>query len=147
MNIDSQNQSKINLCQTISCNSTSLNVSFDSGATVTLVSKKVADMSIGNENVKCNCNTIGGQSSLEGSDAVQIPLALSDGGTHVLKALVTDKHLGQVDMLPPLVDVAQVFDVPKGDFAARDGGAIDIMVGRDNSHLFPQALEFPKKTN
>jgi hypothetical protein len=39
MNIDSQNQAIINLCQTISCNSNSLNICFDSGATVTLVSK------------------------------------------------------------------------------------------------------------
>jgi hypothetical protein len=74
-------------------------------------------------------------------------LALSNGGTHVLKTLVTDKPLGQVAVLPPHADVAQVFDVPKGDFAARDGGAIDIMVGQDNSHLFPQALGTSSKAD
>jgi hypothetical protein len=39
MKINSLNQSEINLCQTVSCNNTSLNIGFDSGATVTLVSK------------------------------------------------------------------------------------------------------------
>jgi hypothetical protein len=37
--------------------------------------------------------------------------------------------------------------VPKGDLADRDRGAIDILVGRDNSHLFPQALGSPQKTD
>jgi hypothetical protein len=146
MNIDSLNQSKINLCQTVSCNNTSLNIGFDSGATVTLVSKKVAEMSIGKENVDYDLDTIEGQGSLKGSGAVHIPLALPGGEIHVLKALITDKPLGEVAVLPPHADVAQSFDVPKGDFAARDGGAIDIMVGRDNSHLFPQALGTSKKT-
>jgi hypothetical protein len=67
---------------------------------------------------------------LKGSGAVQVPLALPDG-VHVLKALIADKPLGQVAVLSPPVDV------PKEEFLARDGGAIDIMVGRDNSHLFP----------
>jgi hypothetical protein len=51
-NIDYQEQSINNLCQTILCDSTSLNICFDSGAQVTLVSEKVAEMSIDRENVR-----------------------------------------------------------------------------------------------
>jgi hypothetical protein len=66
MYLDSQDQSIINLCQTISCNSTTLNICFDSGATVTLVSEKVAEMSIHRKNISYELDTIGGQSSLKG---------------------------------------------------------------------------------
>jgi hypothetical protein len=45
-NVDSQEHSMINLCQTISCNGTSLNICFRTGAQVTLVTEKVAEMSI-----------------------------------------------------------------------------------------------------
>jgi hypothetical protein len=145
MKIDSLNQSEINLCQKISCNSTSLNIGFDLGATVTLVSKKFAEMNIGKENVNNDLDTIEGQGSLKGSGAVHIPLALTGGETHALKALVTDKPLGEVAVLPPHADVAQSLDVPEGDLAARKGGAINIMVGRDNSNLFPKALGSSQK--
>jgi hypothetical protein len=98
--INSQNHTTINLCQTISCNSTPLNVLFDSGATLTLVNKKVAELGINHENVKYNLNT-GGFNCFEGCGAIQVPLALPDGEAHVLKALIVDKPLGQVDINPP----------------------------------------------
>jgi uncharacterized protein YqfA (UPF0365 family) len=44
--INTLDQNVINLCQTISCSDTILNIGYDSGATVTLLSKKVAEMSI-----------------------------------------------------------------------------------------------------
>jgi hypothetical protein len=77
-----------------------LNIDYDSGATVTLVSEKVAEMNIGKENIDHVLDTIGGRGSLKGSGAVCIPLALNDGGMHVLNALVTDKPLGDVAVLP-----------------------------------------------
>jgi hypothetical protein len=98
--INSQNHVTINLCQTISCNSTPLNVLFDSGASLTLVNKKVAEMGINHENVKYNLNT-GGLNCFEGCGTIQVPLALPDGEAHVLKALIVEKPLGQVDMNPP----------------------------------------------
>jgi hypothetical protein len=60
---------------------------------VTLVSEKVAEMSIDKENVRYDLDTIGGRSSLRGSGAVHIPLALKGGGIHALKAFVTNKPL------------------------------------------------------
>jgi hypothetical protein len=104
---------------------------------VTLVSEKVAEMSIDRENISYELDTIGGKSSLKGSGAVRIPLVLTGGGIHVLKAFITNKPLGEVAVLPPHVDVAQSLDVPEGDLAARSGGAIDIMMGMDNLYLFP----------
>jgi hypothetical protein len=98
--ICSQGQNTINLCQTVSCNSTSLNVLFDLGATLTLANKKVAEMGIEHENVKYELNTIS-TNHFEGQGAAQVPLALPDGQVHVLKALVVDGPLGQVDMHPP----------------------------------------------
>jgi Retroviral aspartyl protease len=98
--VNSQEQTTINLCQTISCNSTPLNVLFDSGATMTLVNKKVAEMGIRHEIIKYELNTIG-NNCFEGCGAVQVPLALPDGKARVLKALVVDEPLGQVDMHPP----------------------------------------------
>jgi hypothetical protein len=62
--IDSLDQYTINLCQTVSCNSTTLNIGYDSGATVTIVSKKVAEMNIGKENIDYTLDTIGGRGSL-----------------------------------------------------------------------------------
>jgi hypothetical protein len=100
--ICSQGQNTINLCQTVSCNSTSLNVLSDSGATLTLVNKKVAEMGIEHENVKYKLNTIG-TNHFEGRGAAQVPLALPDGQVHMLKVLVVDELLGQVDMHPPLM--------------------------------------------
>jgi hypothetical protein len=147
-NIDSQEQSiTINLCQTISCDSTTLNICFDSGAQVTLVSKKVAEMSIDRENVRYDLDTIGGRSSLRGSGAVRIPLALKGGGIHALKAFVTNKPIGEVAVLPPDADVAQTFDAPEGSFAARNGGVIDIIMGMDNAHFFPWNLGPSRKTD
>jgi hypothetical protein len=101
--INSQNQNMINLCQTISCNSTPLNVLFDSGATMTLVTKKVAELGINYENVKYGLNAIGAN-CFEGRGTIQVPIALPDGKAHVLKALIVDEPLGQVDMhSPPLM--------------------------------------------
>jgi hypothetical protein len=57
--INSQNHTTINLCQTISYNSTPLTVLFDSGATMTLVTKKVAELGINHKNIKYELNTIG----------------------------------------------------------------------------------------
>jgi hypothetical protein len=96
----SQNKNTVNLCQTISCNSTTLNVLFDTGATVTLVNKKVAEMGINHENVKYDLKTVS-TDHFEGGGAMQVPLALPDGKVHVLKALVANKSLGQVDTHPP----------------------------------------------
>jgi hypothetical protein len=103
MKIDSQERSIINLCQTVLCGSTSLNICFDSGATVTLVSEKVAEMSIDRENVSYALDTMGGRSSLRGSCAVRIPLALKGGGIHVMEAFVTNTPLGEVAVLPPML--------------------------------------------
>jgi hypothetical protein len=72
---------------------------------------------------------------------------LKGGGIHALKAFVTNKPLGEVAVLPPDADVAQTFDVPEGDFAARNGGAIDIMMGMANAHLFPWNLGPSSKTD
>jgi hypothetical protein len=96
----SQNKNAVNLCQTISCNSNTLNVLFDSGATMTLINKKVAEMGINHENVKYDLNTISTK-HFEGRGAKQVPLALPDGNVHVLKALVVNESLGQVDTHPP----------------------------------------------
>jgi hypothetical protein len=96
----SQNKNTVNLCQTISCNSTTLNVLFDSGATMTLINKKVAEMGIDYENAKYNLKTVS-TDHFEGRGAMQVPLALPDGKVHVLKALVANKSLGQVDTHPP----------------------------------------------
>jgi hypothetical protein len=68
----------------VSCNSTTLNIGYDSGATVTLVSEKVAKMNIEKENIDYMLDTIGGRGSLRGSGAVRIPLALKGGGMHVI---------------------------------------------------------------
>jgi hypothetical protein len=57
--IDSLDQNVINLCQTISCNDTTLNIGYDSGATVTLVSKKVAEMNIERKETKYILDTVG----------------------------------------------------------------------------------------
>jgi hypothetical protein len=65
---------------------------FDSGATVTLVTKKVAEMGINHENIKYELDTIG-TNCFEGCGAIQVPLALPDGKTHVLKALIVDEPL------------------------------------------------------
>jgi hypothetical protein len=78
---------------------------------------------------------------------VRIPLALKGGGIEVLKAFVTNKPLGEVAVLPPDADVAQTFDVPEGSFAARNGGAIDIIMGMDNAHFFPWNLGPSRKTD
>jgi hypothetical protein len=118
---------------------------FDSVASMTLVTKKVAAMGLNYENAKYELNTVGAN-CFEGCGAIQVPLRLPDGKTHVLKALIVEGSLGQVDVLPIPYDVAQVLGVPKEKFAARNGGAIDIMVGQDNSHLFPQALGATKMT-
>jgi hypothetical protein len=96
----SQNKNTVNLCQTISCNSTTLNVLFDSGATRTLINKKVAEMGIDYENVKYNLKTVS-TDHFEGRGAMRVPLALPDGKMHVLKALVANKSLGQVYTHPP----------------------------------------------
>jgi hypothetical protein len=146
--IDSLNQYTINLCQTVSCNDTTLNIGYDSGATVTLVSEKVAKMNIEEKNIDYVLDTIGGRNSLRGSGAVRILLAMKGGGMHVLNALVTDKPLGKVAALPPPhTDVEQVLAVPKEELADRRGGAIDILMGRDNSHFFPQDLDSPQGTD
>jgi hypothetical protein len=92
--IDSLDQNVINLCQTISCNDTTLNIRYDSGATVTLVSEKVAKMNIERRKAKYILDTVGEKDGLKGSDAVLIPLAMKNGGMHVLNALVTNKMLG-----------------------------------------------------
>jgi flagellar hook protein FlgE len=97
--IDTLDQNVINLCQTISCNDTVLNVGYDSGATVTLVSKKVAEMSI--ETKKYMLDTVGEKEGLKSSVTVRIPLAMKNDGMHVLNALVTDEMLGKVAVLPP----------------------------------------------
>jgi hypothetical protein len=73
---------------------------FDSGATLTLVTKKVAELGINHENVNYNLNA-GGFNCFEGCGTIQVPLALPDGEAHALKALIVDKPLGQVDMHPP----------------------------------------------
>jgi hypothetical protein len=99
--IDTLDQNVINLCQTISCNDTMLNIGYDSGATVTLVSKKVAEMSIERKKTKYMLDTVGEREGLKGSDAVHIPLAMKNGGMHVLNALVTNEMLGEVAALPP----------------------------------------------
>jgi hypothetical protein len=72
---------------------------------------------------------------------------LKGGGIEVLKAFVTNKPLGEVAVLPPKSDVAQTFDVPEGDFAARNGGVVDIMMGMDNAHFFPWNLGPSRKTD
>jgi hypothetical protein len=46
-------------------------------------------------------DTVGEREGLKGSDAVRIPLAMKNGGMHVLNALVTDEMLGEVAALPP----------------------------------------------
>jgi hypothetical protein len=145
--IDSLDQYVINLCQTISCNDTTLNIGYDSGATVTLVSEKVAEMNIEKENTKYILDTVGGKDGLKGSDAVRILLAMKNGGMHVLNALVTDKLLGKVAALPPHSDVEKILAVPKEKLADRRGGEIDILVGRDNAHFFPQDLDSPQGTD
>jgi hypothetical protein len=139
--IDSLDQNVINLCQTISCNDTTLNIGYDSGATVTLVSEKVAKMNIERKKAKYILDTVGEKDGLKGSDAVRIPLAMKNGGMHVLNALVTNKMLGEVAALPPHSDVEKILAMPKGELADRNGGEIDILVGRDNSHFFPQDLD------
>jgi hypothetical protein len=85
--IDSLDQYVINLCQNISCNDTTLNIGYDSGATGTFVSEKVAKMNIEKEKVKYILDTVGEKDCLKGSDAVRIPLAMKNGGMHVLNAL------------------------------------------------------------
>jgi hypothetical protein len=119
----------------------------DSGATVTLVSEKVEEMNIEKENIDYVLDTIEGRDSLRGSGAVRIPLAMKNGGMHVLNALVTDRPLGKVAALPPPSDVEKILAVPKEELADRRGGAIDILVGRDNSHFFPQDLDSPQGTD
>jgi hypothetical protein len=109
---------------------------------MTLVNKKVAQMGISHENTKYELNTIG-NNHFEGCGTARVPLALPDGKAHVLKALIVNESLGQVDMYlppPPPNVVAQILDVPVNDLAARKGGAVDIMMSQDNSHLFPRAL-------
>jgi hypothetical protein len=133
--IDTIDQNVINLCQTISCNDTMLNIGYDSGATVTLVSKKVAEMNIERKETKYILDTVGEREGLKGSDTVRIPLAMKNGGMHVLNALVTDEVLGEVAALPPHYDVEKILAVPKGELADRRGGEIDILVGRDNTHF------------
>jgi hypothetical protein len=78
-----------------------LNVGYDSGATVTLVSRKVAEMSIETKKTKYMLDTVGEGEGLEESVAVRIPLAMKGGGMHVLNALVTNEMLGEVATLPP----------------------------------------------
>jgi flagellar hook protein FlgE len=110
---DTLERNVINLCQTISCIDTVLNVGYDSGATVTLVSKKVAEMSIETKKTKYMLDTVGEKEGLRGSVTVRVPLAMKNGGMHVLNALVTDKVLGEVAMLPPHYDVEKVLAVPE----------------------------------
>jgi hypothetical protein len=100
-------------------------------------------MGINHENVKCDLKTVS-TDHFEGGGSMQVPLALPDGKVHVLKALITNKSLGQVDTHPPPNVVAEMLDVPENDLATRTGGAMDIMMGQDNSHLFPRALGAPK---
>jgi hypothetical protein len=136
--ISSLDQNVINLCQTIACNDTVLNVGYDSGATVTLVSEKVAKMSIAIKETRYILDTVGGGEGLKSSTAVRIPLAMKNGGMHVLDALVTSEKLGKVMALPPQYDVEKVLAVPRSELADRGGGDIDILVGRDNTHFSPR---------
>jgi hypothetical protein len=76
-------------------------VGYDSGTTVTLVSKKVAEMSIETKKAKYMLDTVGEKEGLKGSVTVRIPLAMKNGGMHMLNALVTDEMLGKVAVLPP----------------------------------------------
>jgi hypothetical protein len=48
---------------------------------------------------------------------------------------------------PPHYDVEKVLAVPKGELADRGGGEIDILVGRNNTHFFPQDLDSPQGTD
>jgi hypothetical protein len=139
--INTLDQNVINLCQTISCNDTVLNVGYDSGATVTLVSEKVAKMSIATKKTEYILDTVGEREGLKSSVAVRIPLAMKSGGMHVLNALVTDEKLGKVAALPPQYDVEKVLAVPRSELADRGGGDIDILVGRDNTHFFPKDMD------
>jgi hypothetical protein len=110
-------------------------VGYDSGATVTLVSEKVAEMSIETKKARYMLDTVGEKEGLKSSVSVRIPLAMKNGETHVLNALVTDEKLGKVAALPPQYDVEKVLAVPRRELADRGGGDIDILVGRDNTHF------------
>jgi hypothetical protein len=90
---------------------------------------------------------VGEKEGLKGSVTVRIPLAMKNGGMHVLNALVTDEMLGKVAALPPHYDVEKVLAVPKRELADRGEGEIDILVGRDNTHFFPQDLDSPQGTD
>jgi hypothetical protein len=65
------------------------------------VSEKVAKMNIERKKVKYILDTVGEKDGLKGSDVVRIPLAMKNGGMHVLDALVTNEMLGEVATLPP----------------------------------------------
>jgi hypothetical protein len=86
--------------------------------------------------------------NLETCPLVEVPLPLAKGGVGVAQVRVTDREFPLMTADPPMEAIADKLDFPVSLFAPRQEGAVQLILGEDNSLLkgqnfFPSVVEEP----
>jgi hypothetical protein len=79
----------------------------------------------------------GGGVSLETCPLVEVPLPLANGGVGVAQVRVTNREFPLMTADPPMEALADKLEIPVPLFAPRQEGAVQLILGEDNRHLFP----------
>jgi hypothetical protein len=79
----------------------------------------------------------GGGVGLETCPLVEVPLPLANGGVGVAQVRVTAREFPQMTADPPMESIANKLEIPVPLFAPRQEGAVQLILGEDNWHLFP----------
>jgi hypothetical protein len=130
---------KISLLQeTIKLDGHDVNILYDEGATVSLMSTKIK-VPIFREAVN-RCEIVaeeGVGAGLETCPIVDIPLPLYSGGVGAARVSVTARDFPLMTADPPMEAIADKLDFPVSLFTPRQEGPVQLILGEDNRHLFP----------
>jgi hypothetical protein len=115
-----------------------VNILYDEGADMSLMSSKITVPVFREIMQRCEAIAVEGEGTgLETCPIVDIPLPMYCEGGGMARVSVTARDFPEMTTDPPLEAIAEKLDFPPSVFTPRREGAVQLILGVDNRHLFP----------
>jgi hypothetical protein len=115
-----------------------VNILYDEGVSMSLMSSQIKVPIFREIMNRCEVIAVEGEGTgLETCPIVDIPLPMYCGGGGMARVSVTARDFPTMTTDPPLEAIAEKLDFPPSVFTPRREGAVQLILGVDNRHLFP----------
>jgi hypothetical protein len=138
---DDDQRKVLSLSQTVTVNGQPVNICYDNGATMSMLSSECSIPNIVKGNHEIGMDPVGGgPMNFESPPLVTVPLLLAGGGVGAAHVTVTKGEFPPMTTDPPLGKITETMGMPPAAFAPRKKGKVQLILGQDNAHLWPHPV-------